>query len=890
MLRDMAGPEAESSEPIYTQLVTLWMFLGQVVDSDPSCRQAVARLLAWLTLEGQPACCAETGAYCKARVRLSEDHLHRLVQSTGAELHGKAQNEWLWKGRCVKVADGTTAIMPDNEANQAEYPQPDGQKPGLGFPMVRLVAIFCLATGALLDAAAAAYSGKGTGELSLLRSIWDQLQRGEVLLADRLYCSWFEMALLQQRGVDVVLPRHPLVIRNTDMMLGTYNSGTFTPLNANLTPGQEYYLALECNGGGASAYTLWVNNVLAGTVTSGFNGSTYYPTGLGASGGRVHDVRVYNTSPVNHEALEIWQGGSMVAINNDVLLTPCTAGTTYQIRTTPLGGQGAYFPFNGNAQNSLGLTVNSYNSPTYTNDPSPDPGSVQSLQLYGNSPYLTLAPDGGFETPAVANYAYNPTGGAWTYVGYSGLIPQGSGPWGVRASGYGNQYGFVQMTGYCYETISNMAAGTYTLTLLTTSRPGYAAQDFNVLIDGAVVGYFNPASSTTFSSVTTSNFTVTAGNHVLEFQGVDSGGGDRTAFLDNVMLAQTVTGSASYNNYLDILDSFVPTSYTVSVWVKVPVVQAMGIIGRTTSAGLSSGVWSDDLHITSAGVFEHYTSSGSAGYTVTGTTVIQPNTWYHVAIVAGAGGQELLYVNGVSQGTPNTIPSLSTVGDRWQVGTPPPGYNYFNGELGGLAIYHNTALATTQIAALASGSASPLSFIICQAQFLLQEFNPMEECHNIDDPKTLTFTNTVATWNLPNGTVSSTNYMTGDSCFYVEGSWGPEYNWAGITTPGGDLWYTFTPPVTNNLTITDPYSAALNEYLVAFSPYSTITGTSPIARNWASISFTANGGQQSLARERHQRRGTQRRQPASCNPACKRQLRQCHANQFCDKRHRQHDN
>ncbi len=208
MLRDMAGPEAESSEPIYTQLVTLWMFLGQVVDSDPSCRQAVARLLAWLTLEGQPACCAETGAYCKARVRLSEDHLHRLVQSTGAELHGKAQNEWLWKGRRVKVADGTTAIMPDNEANQAEYPQPDGQKPGLGFPMVRLVAIFCLATGALLDAATAAYSGKGTGELSLLRSIWDQLQRGEVLLADRLYCSWFEMALLQQRGVDVVLPRH----------------------------------------------------------------------------------------------------------------------------------------------------------------------------------------------------------------------------------------------------------------------------------------------------------------------------------------------------------------------------------------------------------------------------------------------------------------------------------------------------------------------------------------------------------------------------------------------------------------------------------------------------------------------------------------------------------
>ena len=98
--------------------------------------------------------------------------------------------------------------MPDTEANQAEYPQPDGQKPGLGFPMIRMVVLFCLATGVVLDAAVGAYSGKGTGELSLLRSIWDQLQEGEVLLADRLYCSWFEMALLKQRGVDVVLHRH----------------------------------------------------------------------------------------------------------------------------------------------------------------------------------------------------------------------------------------------------------------------------------------------------------------------------------------------------------------------------------------------------------------------------------------------------------------------------------------------------------------------------------------------------------------------------------------------------------------------------------------------------------------------------------------------------------
>ena len=169
MLRKATGQTDESSEPIYTPLVTLWILLGQVVDPDHSCRQAVARLLVWLTLQGRPACSAETGAYCKARFRLSEEHLHGLVRATGTKLHGETKDAWLWKGRRVKIADGTTVIMPDSEANQAEYPQPDGQKPGLGFPMIRLVVLFCLATAAVLDAAVAPYSGIGTGELSLLR-------------------------------------------------------------------------------------------------------------------------------------------------------------------------------------------------------------------------------------------------------------------------------------------------------------------------------------------------------------------------------------------------------------------------------------------------------------------------------------------------------------------------------------------------------------------------------------------------------------------------------------------------------------------------------------------------------------------------------------------------
>ena len=633
----------------------------------------------------------------------------------------------------------------------------------------------------------------------------------------------------------------PLAVNNATLQLGTYCLGTFTPFNYTLSLGVDYYIAYECNGApGNSSYTLWINNVLIGTIVAGFDGNSFSLNSLGAGGGAVHDLRIYSTVPINHEAFEIWQGSSMIAINNDIVMIPCTAGTTYQIRTTQLDGQGTYFPFNGSVQNSLGLMVYSYNNPGFTNDPSPDPGSVQSLLLNGNNTTATLVPGGGFETPSETSYAYGPSGGTWSYGGQSGIIAQGNGFWGSAFSGYGNQFGFVQGAGNCYETLSNMVAGTYNISFFTDSRPGSTPENFNVLIDGSAVGGFTPPCGTSFTAVTTPNFTVTAGNHVLEFQGVSGG----AAFLDNVGLNTVTASNLSYYNYLDVMDEFVPTSYTVSAWVKVPVVKAMGIVGRTTAAGISS-VLSDDLHITAAGVFEHYTSSGSSGYAVTGTTLIQPDTWYHVAIAASAGGQELLYVNGVSQGTPVTISSLSATGDRWQVGTPPLGYNYFNGELGGLAIYHNTVLTPAQIAALAAGTASPMSFMNFPMQFVVQEFYPMVEYHNIDDPKMLAFTNVVSTWTLPNGTVSSTNYLTGDACYFVEGTWGPEWNPSGLQAPpGGDLWYTFVPPVAGTVTVTDPYSATLSEYLNAFSSYANLLGTSSAARNWNSTSFSANGGQE----------------------------------------------
>src|SRR5262245_43313513 len=189
-------------ERIFTPAVTLWTFLSQVLDPDHSCRQAVARLLAWRTAVGLPPCSADNGAYCKARGRLPEEALADLTRQTGRDLMGRAEPHWLWKGRRVKVVDGTGLSMPDTPANQEAYPQSAKIPAGVGFPLLRLVVVFSLAVGTVLDAALGRFHGKGTGELSLFRSIDDILEPGDVLLGDRLYADFWDVARAQARGVD----------------------------------------------------------------------------------------------------------------------------------------------------------------------------------------------------------------------------------------------------------------------------------------------------------------------------------------------------------------------------------------------------------------------------------------------------------------------------------------------------------------------------------------------------------------------------------------------------------------------------------------------------------------------------------------------------------------
>jgi DDE family transposase len=193
---------------IYTPWITLGIFLSQVLSDDHSCDDAVDRFQKFRYDQGLPAVGTETTSYCEARQRLPEGIFWDLVRRTGESVHRKAKTSWLFHKRPVKIIDGSTVVMPDTAANQAVYPQSRTQKPGLGFPIARILVVFSVAVGTVIEAAMGPYQGKQTSELALLRTVMAQFQPGDVVLADRFFCSYWVIAALQARGVDVVVQLH----------------------------------------------------------------------------------------------------------------------------------------------------------------------------------------------------------------------------------------------------------------------------------------------------------------------------------------------------------------------------------------------------------------------------------------------------------------------------------------------------------------------------------------------------------------------------------------------------------------------------------------------------------------------------------------------------------
>ena len=205
---------------IYSTAVVLWAFLGQVLrdKKEASCQAAVARIAVYQQQQGAPVPTSDTGDYCRARAKLSEAALHELSVEIAAEVEDRADPKWLWKGKHAKLVDGFTFTMPDTAENQAEYPQHKAQKPGVGLPIARAVAMISLATACVMDVAIGPYSGKETGESALLRALLKNLSSGDVVVMDRYYCSFMMIAFLLSRGTDTCARKHHL--RHSDFRRG----------------------------------------------------------------------------------------------------------------------------------------------------------------------------------------------------------------------------------------------------------------------------------------------------------------------------------------------------------------------------------------------------------------------------------------------------------------------------------------------------------------------------------------------------------------------------------------------------------------------------------------------------------------------------------------------
>ena len=207
-------------ERLFPPTETLSMFMAQALSADRSCQKAVNEAAVKRLVGGLPQCSTHTGAYCRARARLPLDMVSTLARYTGQAITAQAPQAWHWRGRPVRLVDGTTVTLPDTPANQAAYPQSHNQKPGLGFPLCRIVGLMCLGSGSVLNAAFGRYSGKGGDEQSLLRSLLDTLQRNDLLLGDAFYATYFLLCELYERGVDAVFEQHGSRQRTTDFRLG----------------------------------------------------------------------------------------------------------------------------------------------------------------------------------------------------------------------------------------------------------------------------------------------------------------------------------------------------------------------------------------------------------------------------------------------------------------------------------------------------------------------------------------------------------------------------------------------------------------------------------------------------------------------------------------------
>lgn len=191
-------------ERIFTLSRTFWLFLYQVFSHEASCGEVVSKALVQLAIEEGRVASPSSSGYCQARKRLPQDLVEQVERSVAGRLEEESRCE-LWNGRVVKVVDGSSVSMPDTPDNRNAFPAPHSRTPAASFPVMRLMCLFSLVNGAIVECE---HGPLSQGERTLWRRMWPRLSRGDVVLADRGFCGFADFVVLLGQGVDCVMRLH----------------------------------------------------------------------------------------------------------------------------------------------------------------------------------------------------------------------------------------------------------------------------------------------------------------------------------------------------------------------------------------------------------------------------------------------------------------------------------------------------------------------------------------------------------------------------------------------------------------------------------------------------------------------------------------------------------
>jgi len=197
------GPN--SRQRVFSLRLTFECFVWQMLQAKTSCREVVRHVQSLLRLQGRPLIDEDDSAYIQARQRLPQQRLQKALEAIAQAAERRAGQGGQLGPRPVKVVDGSTLQLPDTPANQKRYPQPTSQKPGCGFPVLRLVVLLSLNSGAILKIAV---DSLRSHDLRLFRRLWASLRKGDIVLGDRAFGEYSTLAQLPRRGVDVIARLH----------------------------------------------------------------------------------------------------------------------------------------------------------------------------------------------------------------------------------------------------------------------------------------------------------------------------------------------------------------------------------------------------------------------------------------------------------------------------------------------------------------------------------------------------------------------------------------------------------------------------------------------------------------------------------------------------------